>query len=400
MADAWQAMGKILPEGRMAGGCVRDLLLGRAVHDLDIAVPLPPEVVMARAAKGEMRTVPTGLDHGTVTVLVTTASGTVPVEVTTLRRDVETDGRHAVVAWTDDWREDAARRDFTINALYADYEGQVSDYFGGLEDLRAGRVRFVGVAKTRIQEDALRMMRFFRFTARYGQQVDQEGLEVIRELAPLASTLSAERVAAELLRLLAGPERNLQTILEHMVSTGILDSWLGQQRPQAVPGTLGGALNKALEVPGLGAHESGPTLLRLAAFAPDGQAGAQLKLSRKAQNFLQALQVPLPQAQSTAVVRPALAERGLAAVVGRAVLEQWPLVALEALAVEPVPTFTLTGRDGLAHGLAAGPELGQALKACRQWWLNHDCQPSMEACRAWLAEQAGAGRFSTFSTMA
>src|SRR5579863_7608201 len=154
-----------LGEGRFVGGAVRNALSGWAVNDIDIAVPMPPGETLQRLEKAAIKAVPTGFDHGTVTAIV----GGQPFEVTSLRRDVETDGRHAVVNYTDDWEEDSARRDFTMNALYAAADGEIFDYHGGVEDLIAGRVRFVGDAGMRIREDYLRILRLFRFHAWYGK---------------------------------------------------------------------------------------------------------------------------------------------------------------------------------------------------------------------------------------
>ena len=187
---------------RLVGGVVRDSLLGLSAADVDVATVHPPEETVRRLAAAGIKSVPTGLAHGTVTALGSDG----PVEVTTLRRDVETDGRHATVAFTNDWRADAARRDFTMNALYAEADtGQVHDYHGGLDDLAAGRVRFIGDAAVRIAEDRLRVLRFFRFTARFGHAPDRQGLAACAAAAGTLDRLSVERVAAELLRLLALP---------------------------------------------------------------------------------------------------------------------------------------------------------------------------------------------------
>ena len=179
-----------LPHARIVGGAVRDALIGRAVADIDLATPDTPDAVAAALARSGIRCVPTGLDHGTQTAVVNGRG----YEITTLRRDVETDGRHAVVAFTDDWREDAARRDFTINAMSMTRDGAVFDYFGGQADLRAGIVRFVGDAATRIAEDYLRILRFFRFFARYGGTPDPAAVAAIRDALPGLAGLSVERV--------------------------------------------------------------------------------------------------------------------------------------------------------------------------------------------------------------
>ncbi|MDQ3559568.1 MAG: CCA tRNA nucleotidyltransferase, partial [Pseudomonadota bacterium] len=188
---------------RIVGGAVRDALLGRPVTDADLATIFPPAEVIARAEKVGLKTAPTGIAHGTVTVI---AHGR-PFEVTTLRRDVETDGRHAIVSFTRDWAEDASRRDFTMNALYCDAAGEVFDPLGGLADLQAGRVRFIGDPEDRIREDYLRILRFFRFFAWHGSgRPDSEALKACARLKAGIATLSAERVWAELKRLLSAPD--------------------------------------------------------------------------------------------------------------------------------------------------------------------------------------------------
>ncbi len=181
-----------LGEARFVGGAVRNALLGVNVADIDIAVPMPPSEVLARLVARNIKVVETGMDHGTVTAIVASQA----FEITSLRRDVENDGRHAVIAFTDDWAEDAARRDFTINALYASASGEIFDYATGVEDLIAGRVRFMGDAHARIAEDYLRVLRLFRFHAWYGKcDVDAEGLRAAAQAKDKLKTLSAERVA-------------------------------------------------------------------------------------------------------------------------------------------------------------------------------------------------------------
>ena len=198
--DALQAHGI---ETRAVGGAVRNTLLGLTVTEVDLATTAVPEEVMALAVKAGLKAVPTGIDHGTVTLV---ASG-VPFEVTTLRRDVETFGRHARIAYTKDWEEDARRRDFTLNALYADRDGRVFDPLGGYADLRAGQVRFIGDAEERIKEDYLRILRFFRFHAYYGKgPLDPAGLAAAVRLRGGLDQLSAERVRAELRRILIAPQ--------------------------------------------------------------------------------------------------------------------------------------------------------------------------------------------------
>ena len=208
-----------LPGSRVVGGAVRDAVLGLPVADVDVASPWEPARVMAalRAAGLDVR--PTGLAHGTVTAI----SAGRGFEVTTLRRDVATDGRHAVVAFTDDWRADAARRDFTMNALSLTPEGELFDYFGGVADAREGRVRFVGEAAARIAEDYLRVLRFFRFYARYGREApDAPTRLALRAGRTGLARLSAERVRHELLGLLAAPDPRAAVAL--MAELGVLDA--------------------------------------------------------------------------------------------------------------------------------------------------------------------------------
>ena len=208
-------------ETRAVGGAVRNTLLGLPVTEIDLATTALPKRVMELARKAGLKAVPTGIDHGTVTVV---ADG-VPFEVTTLRRDVETFGRHATVAFTKDWEEDARRRDFTLNALYAESDGTVFDPLGGYEDLVEGRVRFIGDAEARIKEDYLRILRFFRFNAYYGKgPYDAEGLAASVRLRGGMEQLSAERVAGEVRRLLAAPQavRAVEALFDNGLLTGVI----------------------------------------------------------------------------------------------------------------------------------------------------------------------------------
>jgi len=247
---------------RFVGGCVRDTLRDgpHAIEDIDVATPDPPDVVMRRLAAAGLRGLPTGIAHGTVTAL----SGARRFEVTTLRRDVETDGRHARVAFTDDWREDAARRDFTMNAMSADPDGAVHDYFGGREDLAAGRVRFVGDPAARIAEDRLRLLRFWRFHARFGHGAPRaEERAACRAAAPGLALLSGERIRDEMLKLLAAADP--APSLACMEEDGILAAALGAGRFHVA--AL--AALARLEPDGR-AH----AVLRLAALLAEGGAGA------------------------------------------------------------------------------------------------------------------------------
>src|ERR1700760_1812493 len=245
-----------LGEARFVGGAVRNALLGAAVVDIDIAVPMPPGEATARLAAKNIKVIETGIDHGTVTAV----AGSHAFEITSLRRDVETDGRHAVVQFTDDWAEDAARRDFTINAMYASADGEIFDYATGVEDLIAGRVRFMGDPAIRIAEDTLRVLRLFRFHAWYGKgEIDVEGLRAAAAAKDKLKTLSAERIAKELLRLLEAG--NPAPVLRMMAATGIL--------PELLPGALNlPRLERLAQIDADNLFARDATL-RLAALLPD-----------------------------------------------------------------------------------------------------------------------------------
>ena len=246
---------------RFVGGCVRDALLGRAVKDVDIATHDDPETVTALLKAAGIRAIPTGIAHGTVTAV----TGAAHFEITTLREDVETDGRRAKVAFTDDWEADAARRDFTFNAIFCAPDGTIYDRFGGIEDLKAGRVRFVGDAETRLKEDVLRLLRFFRFHAWYGRGLpDPKGLDACRKFAHLLPNLSGERVAAETLRLLGAEDPS--PVFALMRQEGILTHFLPEAQNIARLTAL-----VALE---RGYGEADP-LRRLAAVLDVTAAGAQ-----------------------------------------------------------------------------------------------------------------------------
>jgi poly(A) polymerase len=376
---------------RFVGGCVRDALAGRPVSDVDLATPEPPPRVIDLLTAARIKAVPTGIEHGTVTAVV----GHRPFEITTLRRDVETFGRHAVVAFTDDWREDAARRDFTINALSADPDGAVHDFFGGLADLAAGRVRFVGDAELRIREDVLRILRFFRFHAHYGRGTpDADGFAACRALASLLPGLSGERIAAELKRLLAAVDP--ATTIETMYAAGILAPILPELTDFA---RLRGM--QALDLPA--AREP---LVRLAAVLPDDAAAAgavaeRLRLSNDERNRLQVLASPpgtLWPARGERALRRALHRLGaatvrdlglMAAARGDATLGQ---AAVEAAAAWIPVALPVRGQDALDLGVAPGPQVGRLIEAVAAWWEENDYQPERTACLEKLKTLVVSGR--------
>src|SRR5581483_12159264 len=244
----FQALSKNGAAIRAVGGAVRNSLLGLPVAEIDLATTALPERVMALARSADLKAVPTGIEHGTVTVV---ADG-MPFEVTTLRRDVETYGRHAKIAFTEDWEEDARRRDFTLNALYADRDGTVFDPLGGYADLVAGRVRFIGKPEDRIKEDYLRILRFFRFNAYYGKgPLDPEGLAACVRLRVGLTQLSAERIAGELRRILVAPGavRAVRALFDYGLLTDVLGGaprMMRFERLVAVEEALGLAPDPAL----------------------------------------------------------------------------------------------------------------------------------------------------------
>jgi poly(A) polymerase/tRNA nucleotidyltransferase (CCA-adding enzyme) len=381
LADpALQPILNALPSARIVGGAVRDALANRPVADIDLATPEPPDVFGPALERAGLRVLPTGAAHGTLTVL----SDGRPFEVTTLRRDVETDGRHAVVAWTDDWRQDAARRDFTINAMSLDRAGTVHDYFGGQEDLRAGRVRFVGDAARRVAEDFLRILRFFRFFARYARGApDPDAVAAIRAGVPGLQTLSAERVWSELKRILGAPDPLAAVLL--MRDLGVMAAVL--------PEVTGWDRLSAL----LHAQAPADPLLRLAALigqpAEIPALSERLRLSLAETASLEALAgqpVPLPE-HTDIELRRLLADVPAETLIGRAWLQGgarpgWAALRLR-LATLPRPVFPLEGRDALSLGAHPGPHIGRALRATRAWWLAGGCEAGAEACREQLRRQ-------------
>jgi len=363
---------------RFVGGCVRNTIIGRPVGDIDIATRLTPQAVTAALQAAKLKAVPTGVEHGTVTAV----SGGQPFEITTLRRDVATDGRRAVVAFTDDWAEDAQRRDFTLNALYARRDGSLFDPTGqGLADARAGRIVFVGEAEQRVREDYLRILRFFRFLAWYGSgPPDAAALAACETLRGDIKTLSAERVSKELLKLLAAPDPRATVAL--MARVGVL----GEVLPAPID-------LKRFE--GLVAIEEDQlfetdAVLRLAALLPDDQVGAtqfaeRLRLSNAERDRIVAALAPTPAFKSwmsPREIRRALYHLGPQAFRDRAKLAwarsgrtattpQWRgMIALgEGWAA---PAFPLTGEDVIAAGVPKGPMVGQVLREVEDWWIDHD----------------------------
>ncbi len=344
---------------RVVGGAVRDTLLGIAVSDLDIATPLDPQEVIQRLERAGIKVIPTGLAHGTITAV---SSGTV-VEVTTLRRDLTTDGRRATVAFTDDWKEDAARRDFTINALYADpATGEVFDYFDGLADLEVRHVRFIGDPLRRIAEDHLRILRFFRFLARFGDTPDTESLDACTARANDLMALSRERIADELLKLVVAKdaERVIALMLERGIFRPVLPEIASVER-----------FARATVLESEAGLDPDP-IRRLAALLPTDatiaeSVGARLKLSNVQRKRLVAATEPdllgSPRAAAYRLGRDEAIDRlflfdATGAVDAARDLTGWD-----------IPRLPLSGGALIQRGLTKGPDVARALRAVESQWV-------------------------------
>lgn len=345
-----------LGEVRFVGGSVRDTLLGIPVSDVDFATPLAPQRVIELLRAAGIKAVPTGIDHGTITAIL--ESG--PVEVTTLRRDVSTDGRRATVAFTDDWREDAARRDFTINALYADpLTGEIFDYFGGLADLEARHVRFIGDPIERIAEDHLRILRFFRFLARFGDQADPAGLDACTMRAKDLMALSRERIRDELLKLLVA--RDAVRVVRLMIERGIF--------APVLPEIVSAEVLAHIAEREAAAEIAPDPIRRLAAVLPrDGaiadQIGARLKLSNAERKRLVAAMDA-----AAGAPKPLAYRQGRETALDRLLLSDRNLAEIEEIKSWEAPRLPLGGGALVARGLAKGPDVARALRAVEDRWI-------------------------------
>lgn len=380
-------------EARIVGGAVRDWLIGRGVRsDIDIATTATPEEVTRRAAAAGLKAVPTGVEHGTVTVV---AAGE-PYEVTTLREDVETDGRRARVVFGRSWRHDAERRDFTMNALYLTRTGELIDLVGGAADARAGRVRFIGDADVRIREDYLRILRLFRFHAAYGKgALDEAALAAAVRNREGLDRLSRERVRAETMKLLVAP-RAAETLAQ-MDAAGLLAPVLGRAGDVKTFARLvevEAALGKAPDA----VRRLGALAVREEADAEDLREG--LRLSNAEATRLAALAGPAP--------TPGMCEKGQKAFLyrmGREAFQDRALIAfarsgaplddegwraLASLAAGwPIPVFPLRAADFIARGLQPGPALGAALKRAEETWIEAGFPMGAEALERIVTEAVG-----------
>ncbi len=369
---------------RFVGGCVRDAILGMAAHDIDMAVPISPDEVIEILTKAGITSIPTGYDFGTVTAVVEGRA----FQITSLRQDWETDGRYARVIYGTNWEADALRRDFTINALYADRDGTVRDYVGGLEDLKSGVIRFVGDASQRIQEDYLRILRYFRFLAWYGYgPVNPQALQACADLCPGLKGLSRERIGHEFLKSLAAPLPLPSLMLMH--NTGLIPFIL--PRPLNV---------KAFKV--LAQLEKIPNALcRLATLSLPHieveELARSLRLSREQKQYLRYCHNRLeayPSSEQT--IYRNLYHDGVELFEDLTILSlavqspsSAPSILAEAFKISTVwkaPLFPVKGKDLVGMGLKPGPKLGELLKLCEDWWIDQNFHPDREACLRWVRE--------------
>lgn len=360
---------------RAVGGAVRDSLLGQPVADVDLATQLVPENVIARLAAAGLKSAPTGIVHGTVTAI----AGGRGYEVTTLRRDVATDGRRATIAYTGDWAEDAARRDFTINALYADpVSGEVFDPVGGLPDLAARRVLFIGDTAARIDEDHLRILRWFRFLGRFGIVApDEATLATVAGRAAKLRGLSRERVADELLRILALPDP--APVLQLMQDAAVLS--------EILPEALGGGVERLealvrAEQAATIAADAGRRLAALLAgdaLAAD-KAAARLKLSnRLRKRIMSALS-----GGAEGDVRALCYRIGKQSATDRLLLAGAP-ERLSDLAGWDAPRMPFSGGDLVTLGVKAGPDVARLLRVLEARWIDEGF-PSKVSLSEWLGD--------------
>ncbi|MEX0342504.1 MAG: CCA tRNA nucleotidyltransferase [Erythrobacter sp.] len=349
---------------RWVGGCVRDTLLGHAANDIDAATRHLPATVIDRCKAAGIRTVPTGIDHGTVTAVL--ADGN--VEITTLRRDVATDGRRATIAFSEEWRDDAARRDFTINALYAHpLTLEISDYFGGLADLAARHVRFIGDAATRIREDHLRILRYFRFATRFGDEWDAEATAACSALAATLKGLSRERVGQELQNLLALPDPS--ATLAKMRGLGVLAEVLPESGKREI-GQLAALVDAERQ-----AGVSPDAMRRMAALLPAIPAvaetvAARLRLSRNQRDRLMC--VARREADDGNHPRGLAYEVGSCCALDRLLIsgsDPAPIIGWNA------PTFPLKGGEIVARGVDKGPEVARMLQRIEKRWVSEHFPP-------------------------
>jgi poly(A) polymerase len=368
---------------RLVGGSVRDGLLGLPVNDIDLAVDRDPYWVLDCLRRNHVKAIPTGIDHGTITAVINKR----PYQITTLRVDVKTFGRHAEVAFTDDWVQDAQRRDFTMNAIYADQHGHLFDPVGGLEDLHHNRVQFIGEPRQRIQEDYLRILRFFRFSARFGREpYDEAGMRACKTFASHLPHLARERVTEEFLKLLQLPSPLYA--LNAMEECGVL-SYILHLESWNVFRTLLALEKDVSSIP-----------VRLAAFRPHLEdVKTRLRLSKHQEQELVFFMESHDRVTPEDFKRQAYTW-GKERTLDLALLQMAERIAHQDISLEKgsaflndlrqqfrvwdVPPFPLSGKDALALGVKPGKQIGLLLKQVERWWLSQDLNPDFDACLVYL----------------
>lgn len=368
-------------DARIVGGAVRNHLMGHPITDIDIATTARPETVMERARAAGLKTVPTGVEHGTVTLV----AGGRPFEVTTLREDHETDGRHAKVVFGRDWQADARRRDFTINALYCDADGDILDLVDGVRDIETRTLRFIGDPQERIEEDYLRILRFYRFFAWYGEgRPDAEGLRATVRLKAGLSKLSAERVWGELRKLLGAPDPS--RALLWMRQSGVLSAILPESERWGID-----AIHGLVAAERAGGWPAEPLLRLIAVVPPDaarmGELAVRLKLSNAERDRLTAwaLNGPVSENTSDRTLRAALYYGDRQAILDRlklalaAARAKGESAMAQSLRLDALlrsaerferPRLPVSGTDLSAAGIASGPDMGEALRKLETLWVE------------------------------
>lgn len=390
-------------EIRFVGGCVRDALSRRKAIDIDIATPDTPEKVMQLLQQSGIRAVPTGLKHGTVTAVVDAKS----FEITTLRIDLETDGRHAEVGFTDDWLEDARRRDFTINALSASLDGEVYDPFSGLWDLAHGQVRFIGSAHNRVAEDYLRILRYFRFYGSMGRPpIDSEAIAACRTYATKLKELSGERVRSELLKILCVPDP--AEILIKMKGAEVLEQILPEAGDPGVLRMVNWLETRATNIAGIAPNPIRHLAILVRANKPDVETLAdRLKLSSREKNRLKLIcfsRVTVSPDMGDLAENKTLRRYGIRLFHDLALLkwgsemyEQTHLSSerknawvqlLERSIKWKAPVFPLSGEDVMALGIESGPKVGQLLSQVESWWESGNYKAKRQLCLNRLFDEA------------
>lgn len=376
LVEIFKALSAAPGESRIVGGAVRNALLGESIGDIDIATTHRPEAVVQLLETAGIKAVPTGIEHGTITAV----AGGRGYEITTLRRDVATDGRRAVIAYSNDWQEDAKRRDFTLNAIYADADGTLYDPVGGIADLEARRIRFIGEPAHRIAEDYLRVLRFFRLHAWYGKgDLDAEGLQASAAAKGHLKRLSAERIQKEMLRLIEADHP--VEVLRVMAATSILG--------EALPGALAfDRFVRTVEIERDQLFTSDP-ILRLAALLPDGETARAIAFAWRLSNADAARIAAVLESKAKIVaylsireVRRLLYREGPALFRDLAMLRwaedpkisnapQWRALIAVADSWQR-PQLPLTGHEVMAAGVPAGPMVGKIMSEVEEWWVDTD----------------------------